>query len=59
MRRRSPARARPSNRGARRISITFRFTAAPEDASQMPDLRAFTRELMTDAESGLGAGLGH
>jgi hypothetical protein len=30
----------------------------PEDAGQMPDLRALTRELMTDAESDLGAKAG-
>jgi type IV secretory pathway VirD2 relaxase len=35
----------------------FRFTVSPEDASQMADLRAFTRELMTDAETDLGAQL--
>lgn len=26
----------------------FRFIVSPEDAGDMPDLRAFTRELMTD-----------
>jgi type IV secretory pathway VirD2 relaxase len=35
----------------------FRFTVSPEDASQMADLRAFTRELMADAESDLGTSL--
>jgi type IV secretory pathway VirD2 relaxase len=35
----------------------FRFTVSPEDASQMADLRAFTRELMADAERDLGAKL--
>ncbi len=35
----------------------FRFTVSPEDASQMADLRAFTRELMADAERDLGARL--
>ena len=35
----------------------FRFTVSPEDASQMADLRAFTRELMADAERDLGAQL--
>jgi type IV secretory pathway VirD2 relaxase len=35
----------------------FRFTVSPEDAGQMADLRAFTRELMADAESDLGAEL--
>jgi len=35
----------------------FRFTVSPEDASQMADLRAFTRELMEDAERDLGTGL--
>jgi len=35
----------------------FRFTVSPEDASQMADLRAFTRELMKDAERDLGTGL--
>jgi type IV secretory pathway VirD2 relaxase len=33
----------------------FRFTVSPEDAGQMADLRAFTRELMADAESDLGS----
>ena len=32
----------------------FRFTVSPEDAGQMADLRAFTRELMKDAERDLG-----
>ena len=35
----------------------FRFTVSPEDAGQMADLRAFTRELMTDAERDLGTEL--
>ena len=35
----------------------FRFTVSPEDAGQMADLRAFTRELMADAERDLGARL--
>jgi type IV secretory pathway VirD2 relaxase len=35
----------------------FRFTVSPEDASQMADLRAFTRELMEDAERDLGTEL--
>src|SRR5271157_5281751 len=35
----------------------FRFTVSPEDAGQMADLRAFTRELMADAESDLGTSL--
>ena len=35
----------------------FRFTVSPEDASQMADLHAFTRELMADAESDLGTEL--
>ena len=35
----------------------FRLTISPEDASRMQDLRAFTRELMTDAESDLGTKL--
>ena len=35
----------------------FRFTVSPEDAAQMADLRAFTRELMTDAERDLGTRL--
>jgi type IV secretory pathway VirD2 relaxase len=35
----------------------FRFTVSPEDASQMADLRAFTRELMADAERDLGVQL--
>ena len=35
----------------------FRFTVSPEDAAQMADLRAFTRELMADAERDLGTRL--
>ena len=35
----------------------FRFTVSPEDAGQLADLRAFTRELMKDAERDLGTGL--
>jgi type IV secretory pathway VirD2 relaxase len=35
----------------------FRFTVSPEDAAEMADLRAFTRELMKDAERDLGTGL--
>ena len=35
----------------------FRLTVSPEDAGQMADLRAFTRELMADAESDLGTDL--
>jgi type IV secretory pathway VirD2 relaxase len=35
----------------------FRFTVSPEDAGQMADLRAFTRELMGDAERDLGTRL--
>ncbi|HEV2099701.1 MAG TPA: DUF3363 domain-containing protein [Stellaceae bacterium] len=35
----------------------FRFTVAPEDAAEMADLRAFTRELMSDAERDLGTRL--
>ena len=35
----------------------FRFTVSPEDAGQMADLRAFTRELMADAERDLGTKL--
>ena len=35
----------------------FRFTVSPEDAAEMADLRAFTRELMADAEKDLGTGL--
>ncbi len=31
----------------------FRFTVSPEDAGRMADLRAFTRELMADAERDL------
>jgi hypothetical protein len=40
----------------------FRFTVSPEDATEMTDLRTFTRELMMDAErdlrhkTGLGRG---
>jgi len=35
----------------------FRFTVSPEDAAQIADLRAFTRELMKDAERDLGTRL--
>jgi type IV secretory pathway VirD2 relaxase len=35
----------------------FRFTVSPEDAPEMADLRAFTRELMKDAEKDLGTRL--
>ena len=35
----------------------FRFTVSPEDASEMTDLRTFTRELMVDAERDLGTRL--
>ena len=35
----------------------FRFTVSPEDATEMADLRAFTRELMADAERDLGTSL--
>ena len=35
----------------------FRFIVSPEDAPQMADLRAFTRELMKDGERDLGTKL--
>src|SRR3546814_4180436 len=35
----------------------FRFIVAPEDAGEMQDLRAFTRELMADAQRDLGTSL--
>jgi type IV secretory pathway VirD2 relaxase len=35
----------------------FRFMVSPEDAGQMADLRAFTRELMKDMEHDLGTRL--
>jgi type IV secretory pathway VirD2 relaxase len=35
----------------------FRFIVSPEDAADMTDLRAFTRELMLDAERDLGTKL--
>ena len=35
----------------------FRFTVSPEDAAGLADLRAFTRELMADAERDLGTRL--
>lgn len=35
----------------------FRFTISPEDAPRMSDLRAFTRELMAEAERDLGTKL--
>lgn len=35
----------------------FRFIVSPEDAGEMADIRAFTRELMQDAERDLGTRL--
>jgi type IV secretory pathway VirD2 relaxase len=35
----------------------FRFAVSPEDAADMTDLRAFTRELMADVEKDLGTQL--
>lgn len=35
----------------------FRFIVSPEDAVQMEDLKAFTRELMRDMSADLGTGL--
>ena len=35
----------------------FRFTVSPEDAGELADLRAFARELMSDAERDLGTKL--
>ena len=35
----------------------FRFIVSPEDAAELADLRAFTRELMADAERDLGTKL--
>jgi type IV secretory pathway VirD2 relaxase len=35
----------------------FRFIVSPEDAAEMTDLRAFTRELMIDTEQDLGTKL--
>jgi type IV secretory pathway VirD2 relaxase len=35
----------------------FRFIVSPEDAQDLTDLRAFTRELMADAERDLGTAL--
>ena len=35
----------------------FRFIVSPEDASELEDLRTFTRELMADAERDLGTRL--
>jgi hypothetical protein len=35
----------------------FRFTVSPEDATEMADLRTFTRELMADAERDLNTRL--
>lgn len=35
----------------------FRFVVSPEDAAQMADLKAFTHELMKDAEKDLGTKL--
>ena len=35
----------------------FRFIVSPEDAAEMTDLRSFTRDLMTQAQSDLGTSL--
>ena len=35
----------------------FRFIVAPEDAAELTDIRAFTRDLMADAECDLGTRL--
>jgi len=35
----------------------FRFIVAPEDASELSDIKAFTRDLMVDAERDLGTRL--
>ena len=35
----------------------FRFSVTPEDAAEMTDLRAFTRDLVGQMESDLGTGL--
>jgi type IV secretory pathway VirD2 relaxase len=35
----------------------FRFIVAPEDAAELSDMKAFTRDLMADAERDLGARL--
>ena len=35
----------------------FRFIVAPEDASELPDIKAFTRDLMVEAERDLGTRL--
>jgi type IV secretory pathway VirD2 relaxase len=35
----------------------FRFIISPEDAGEMADLRAFTRELLTDMQADLGTSL--
>jgi len=35
----------------------FRFIVSPQDAEQLSDLRAFTRDLMAQAERDLGTGL--
>ncbi len=35
----------------------FRFIVSPEDAGEMADVRAFTRELLTDMAADLGTGL--
>ena len=36
----------------------FRFIVSPEDATELSDLKAFTRDLMTQAERDLGTKLG-
>jgi type IV secretory pathway VirD2 relaxase len=35
----------------------FRFIVSPEDATELADVRTFTRELLTDMEKDLGTGL--
>ncbi len=48
---------RLSSNGARRTGIIFGSPCRPRTRVQMADLRAFTRELMADAETDLGAQL--
>ena len=57
----TPPRTRPTSKAfaERREDDRhhFRFIISPEDAAELADLRAFTRELMQDAERDLGTKL--
>ena len=49
--------SKPSPSDARMTGIISGSSVSPEDAAEMADLRAFTRELMADAERDLGTKL--